>query len=130
MRGWSTVPRTRTDSGGWEWIRALVTSSETPSWAASTRSSRPISSRILDTQDRASFTEGGLAGRTSERFVRGTVPRSCGTESGSGGGGDTPAFSKRLGEWDPFGTHVRSIQSTSFNKAFSTTSAIDGWIQY
>ena len=76
MRGWSTVPRTRTDNGGWEWIRALVTSSETPSWAASTRSSRPISARILDTHDRASFTDGGLAGSTSERFVRGTVPRS------------------------------------------------------
>ena len=76
MRGWSTVPRTRTERGGWEWISAFVTSSETPSWAASTRSSRPISARILDTHDRASFTDGGLAGRTSERFVRGTVPRS------------------------------------------------------
>ena len=76
MRGWSTVPRTRTDRGGREWMSAFVTSSETPSCAESTRSSRPISSRTLDTHDRASFTEGGLAGRTKLRLVRVTVPHS------------------------------------------------------
>ena len=48
-RGCSRVPRTRTTTGGIEWSIALVTSSETPSWAESTSSARPSSVSTLDT---------------------------------------------------------------------------------
>ncbi len=115
MRGWSTVPRTRTDRGGWEWINALVTSSETPSWAASTRSSRPISERILDTQERASFTEGGLAGSTSERLFRGTVLAPV-NGIGQPGWGRHSRFQQKIRGMGP----VRHSCAINFNRPVST----------
>ena len=59
IRGCSAVPRTRTWIGGSPCRRALVTSSETPSSAHSTRSSRPMSVHVRTTHRRASCTPRG-----------------------------------------------------------------------
>ncbi len=52
-RTWSRVPRTPTSIGAAAWSRALVTSSDTPSSAQSTRSSRAMSRTAAVTHRRA-----------------------------------------------------------------------------
>ena len=60
-RGWLRVPRTRTVIGGSPCRIAFVTSSETPSSAASTRSSRCRPMSTSQTQSRAFLTDAGSA---------------------------------------------------------------------
>ena len=67
------VPRTRTVSGGTACSSALVTSSETPSSAHSTRSSRPMSWQVSTTQRRASCTPRGPEPSDRAGLFSGTV---------------------------------------------------------
>ena len=72
-RGCSQVPRTRTLIGGAPWRTALVTSSETPNSAHSTRSGRLMSWQVSITQRRACCTPLGPEPNVRAGRFSGTV---------------------------------------------------------
>ena len=122
-RGCSRVPRTRTVSGGVACSRALVTSSETPSSAHSTRSLRSMSWQVSTTQRRASCTPRGPEPRERAGLFSGNGGLSYraygGLQRACGGDTDVGSCTPDLSERNPGATgSARAVQTLTARRPF------------